>query len=140
MGKKLGMGNIEQTLIVIKPDGFKRRLTGRILCRFEDKGFELETLKVCQFTTEQAAQFYSPHSDKPFFKELVSVMTSGSVVASILQGEDAVNVVRLMIGSTVSTTAMPGTIRGDYGLGVTENIIHASDSVETFIKESKVIF
>ena len=134
------MGNIEQTLIVIKPDGFKRRLTGRILCRFEDKGFELKRLKVFQFTTEQAEQFYSPHSDKPFFKELVSFMTSGTVVASILQGEDAVNVVRLMIGSTVSTTAMPGTIRGDYGLGVTENIIHASDSVETFIKESKVIF
>jgi nucleoside-diphosphate kinase len=130
----------EQTLIVVKPDGFRRQLTGRILARFEEKGFQIKNLKSYNFTKEKAQEFYSAHKDKPFFGELVSFICSGSVVACILEGNNAVNTVRLMIGATKSFEAAPGTIRGDFGLGFTDNIIHASDSHESFIKESRVIF
>ena len=131
---------LEQTLIVIKPDGFRRHLTGKILARFEEKGFELRNLKSYNFTKEKAQEFYSVHKDKPFFDDLLSFIISGAVVACVLEGNNAVNTVRLMIGLTKSFEAAPGTIRGDYGLGFTDNIIHASDSSESFIKELRVIF
>jgi nucleoside-diphosphate kinase len=130
----------EQTLIVIKPDAFERKLTGTILSRFEKKGLLIKELKSFNFTKEKAEEFYSAHQNKPFFHELVSFISSSTVVGCILEGEKAINVVRQMIGSTRSFEAQPGTIRGDYGLGITNNIIHASDSFESFIKESKVIF
>src|SRR5579884_2495497 len=126
----------EQTLIVIKPDAFRRHLTGKILARFEEKGFLIKNLKSYNFTKEKAEEFYSVHKEKPFFGELVSFISSGTVVACILEGNNAVNTVRLMIGATKSYEAAPGTIRGDFGLGFTDNIIHASDSAESFIKES----
>ena len=131
---------MEQTLIVVKPDGFKRQLAGKILARFEEKGFQIKQLKTYNFTKEKAQDFYSVHKEKPFFGELVSFISSGSVVACILEGNNAVNTVRLMIGATKSFEAAPGTIRGDFGLGFTDNIIHASDSAESFNKESRVIF
>ena len=131
---------IEQTLIVVKPDGFKRQLTGKILARFEDKGLQIKQLKSYNFTRQKAQEFYSVHKDKPFFAELVSFISSGNVVACILEGNNAVNTVRIMVGATKSFDAAPGTIRGDFGLGFTDNIIHASDSPESFIKESRVIF
>lgn len=130
----------EQTLIVIKPDAFERKLTGQILSRFENKGFLIRELKSYIFSKEKAEEFYSVHRNKPFFSELVSFISSSKVVACILEGENAINTVRILIGSTRSFDAQPGTIRGDYGLGITNNIIHASDSYESFIKESKVIF
>ena len=130
----------EKTLIVVKPDGFQRRLTGEILSRFEDKGLQIRDLKLFNFTQQKAEQFYSIHQAKPFFKELVSFISSGTVVACILEGNNAINTVRTMIGSTKSFEAAPGTIRGDFSLGLTDNIIHASDSSESFIKESQVIF
>jgi nucleoside-diphosphate kinase len=131
---------VEQTLIVVKPDGFKRGLTGKVLARFEEKGFVIKNLRHYSFTKEKAQEFYSVHKDKPFFGELVSFISSGPVVACILEGNNAVATVRIMIGSTKSFEAAPGTIRGDYGLGFTDNIIHASDSSESFRHESKVIF
>ena len=131
---------VEQTLIVVKPDGFRRQLAGKILARFEEKGFQIKNLKSYNFTKAKAQEFYSVHKDKPFFGELVSFISSGMVVACILEGNNAVNTVRFMIGATKSFEASPGTIRGDFGLGVTDNIIHASDSPESFIKESRVIF
>lgn len=131
---------VEQTLIVVKPDGFKRGLTGKVLARFEEKGFAIKNLRYYNFTKEKAQEFYSVHKDKPFFGELVSFITSGPVVACILEGNNAVATTRIMIGSTKSFEAAPGTIRGDFGLGFTDNIIHASDSPESFIKESRVIF
>lgn len=131
---------VEQTLIVVKPDGFKRQLAGKILARFEEKGFQIKNLKSYNFTKEKAREFYSIHKDKPFFGELVSFISSGTVIACILEGNNAVSAVRLMIGDTKSFEAAPGTIRGDFGLGFTDNIIHASDSPESFIKESRVIF
>ncbi|HET8857433.1 MAG TPA: nucleoside-diphosphate kinase [Nitrososphaeraceae archaeon] len=130
----------EQTLIVIKPDAFERKLTGQILSRFENKGFLIRELKSYIFSKEKAEEFYSVHRNKPFFSELVSFISSSKVVACILEGENAINTVRILIGSTRSFDAQPGTIRGDYGLGITNNIIHASDSYESFIKEFKVIF
>lgn len=131
---------VEQTLIVVKPDGFRRGLTGKILARFEEKGFVIKNLKYYNFTKEKAQKFYSVHKGKPFFGELVSFISSGPVVACILEGNNAVATTRIMIGSTKSFEAAPGTIRGDFGLGFTDNIIHASDSSESFIKESRVIF
>jgi nucleoside-diphosphate kinase len=131
---------VEQTLIVVKPDGFNRQLTGKVLARLEEKGLQIKNLKSYIFTKEKAQDFYSVHKDKPFFGELVSFISSGTVVACILEGNNAVNTVRIMIGATKSFEAAPGTIRGDFGLGFTDNIIHGSDSPESFIKESQVIF
>jgi nucleoside-diphosphate kinase len=132
--------NVEETLILIKPDAFKRKLTGAILQRFEEKGFDIKHLKTFNFDIDKAREFYSVHKNKPFFDELVSFICSGTVVACILKGNNAISTVRIMIGLTKSFDAAPGTIRGDYGLGITDNIIHASDSHESFIKESLVIF
>src|SRR5919198_2597128 len=99
---------VEQTLIVVKPDGFKRQLTGKILARLEEKGFQIKNLKSYNFTKEKALEFYSAHNDKPFFGELVSFISSGTVVACVLEGNNAVNTVRLMIGITKSFDAAPG--------------------------------
>ncbi|HEY0579433.1 MAG TPA: nucleoside-diphosphate kinase [Candidatus Nitrosocosmicus sp.] len=132
--------NIEKTLILVKPDAFKRKLVGKILQRFEEKGFAIKQLKTYNFEIDKAQEFYSVHKNKPFFNELVSFICSGTVVACILEGNNAISTVRIMTGLTKSFDASPGTIRGDYGLGITDNIIHASDSHESFIKESSVIF
>lgn len=132
--------NKEETLILIKPDAFKRKLTGKILQRFEEKGFDIKQLKTINFEIDKAQEFYSVHKNKPFFDELVSFICSGTVVACILKGNNAISTVRIMIGNTKSFDAAPGTIRGDYGLGITDNIMHASDSHESFIKEAAVIF
>jgi nucleoside-diphosphate kinase len=130
----------ECTLIVIKPDGIRRHLIGKIISRFEDKGFRVINLRFFIFSREQASEFYSVHNAKPFFEELVSFITSGPVIACLIEGNNAITAVRLMAGATKSFEAAPGTIRGDFGLSLTENLIHASDSPESFIKESGVIF
>jgi len=134
------MSNLEQTLIVVKPDGFKKGLVGKIISRFERKGFQIVNLKLFQFDVDTANRFYESHKDKHFFDELVSFICSGKTVGCILEGNNAVSTVRLMVGNTKSSEALPGTIRGDFGIGLTDNIIHASDSAESFIKESKIIF
>jgi nucleoside-diphosphate kinase len=131
---------VEQTLIVVKPDGFKKGLVGKIIARFEEKGFQIVNLKSFQFDEQTAKKFYDAHKDKHFFNELVSFICSGKTVACVLEGNNAIATVRLMVGNTKSSEAMTGTIRGDFGLGFTDNIIHASDSAESFIKESKIIF
>lgn len=131
---------MEQTLIVVKPDGFKKGLVGKIIARFEERGFQIVNLKSFQFDEQTAKKFYDAHKDKHFFNELVSFICSGKTVGCILEGNNAIATVRLMVGSTKSSEALPGTIRGDFGLGFTDNIIHASDSAESFIKESKIIF
>ena len=130
----------EQTLIIIKPDAVKRDLVGEILSRFEKRDFSISKLKMLNFTTEIAEQFYSVHSSKPFFGELVSFITSGSVAAAIIEGENVINMTREIIGKTNPKEANPGTIRGDFGNGILENSIHASDSRESFDKEVNVVF
>src|SRR5918994_499627 len=134
------MSNLEQTLIVVKPDGFNKGLVGKIIARFEEKGFQIVSLKSFQFDEQTARKFYDTHKDKHFFNELVSFICSGKTVGCILEGNNAIFTVRLMVGNTKSSEALPGSIRGDFGLGFTDNIIHASDSSESFIKESKIIF
>ena len=130
----------EQSLFIVKPDGVERKLVGQILSRFENKGFKIINLKMFTFTKEMAEEFYSAHSSKPFFNELVSFITSGRVVAAVIEGNNSIATTRLMIGSTKSFEASPGSIRGDFGLGLTDNIIHASDSKESFEKEVVVVF
>ena len=130
----------EQTLIIIKPDAVKRNLVGEILSRFEKKGFTISKLKALNFTVEMAEQFYSDHSSKPFFGELVSFITSRKVVAAVIEGENVIDTTREIIGKTNPKDASPGTIRGDFGIDITENSIHASDSSESFDKEVNVIF
>ncbi|HYL66992.1 MAG TPA: nucleoside-diphosphate kinase [Nitrosopumilaceae archaeon] len=130
----------EQSLFIVKPDGVERKLVGQILSRFENKGFKIVKLRMFTFTKEMAQEFYSDHKSKPFFGELVSFITSGRVVAAVIEGNNAIATTRLMIGSTKSFEASPGSIRGDFGLGFTDNIIHASDSKESFEKEVSVVF
>ena len=130
----------EQSLFIIKPDAVKRGLIGEVVSRFEKKGFKIIKLKMLTFTKEMAEKFYSDHSAKPFFNELVSFITSGRVVVAVIEGNNAIATTRIMIGSTKSFEAAPGSIRGDFGLGLTDNIVHASDSPESFEKEVKVVF
>ena len=130
----------QQTLIIIKPDAVKRNLVGEILSRFEKKGFTISKLKALNFTVEMAEQFYSDHNSKPFFGELVSFITSRKVVAAVIEGENVIDTTREIIGKTNPKDASPGTIRGDFGIDITENSIHASDSSESFDKEVNVVF
>ena len=130
----------EQTLIIVKPDAVKRSLAEQILSRFEKKGFIISKQKTLNFTAEMAKQFYSAHSSKPFFDELVSFITSGEVVAAIIERDNAVSLTREIIGNTNPKEANSGTIRGDFGISITENSIHASDSSESFDKEVNVVF
>ena len=130
----------EDTLIVVKPDGVRRGLVGLVVGRFEAKGFAVKRLQMLTMSKAQAEEFYNVHKGKPFFPELVSFITSGPVVGAVLSGRDAVATVRRMVGATKSWEAAAGTIRGDYGLGYTDNIIHASDSVESFAHEQAAFF
>jgi nucleoside-diphosphate kinase len=130
----------EQTLIIIKPDGVKRSLVGEVIKRFEIKGFKLINLKMFTFDKKTAEKFYYIHKSKHFFNDLVSFMTSGNVVAAIIEGNNAIETTRFLLGSTKSFEAKPGSIRGDYALGLIDNVIHASDSKKNFEVESQIIF
>ena len=125
---------------MIKPDGVRRGLVGEIIARFERRGFRIKALKMKWLTREEAEKLYEVHRGKHFFDELVEFVTSGPVVAMVLEGPGAIEVVRSMIGSTDPSKAAPGTIRGDYALTIDSNIIHASDSREAYEREVKVFF
>ena len=131
---------MDRTLVVIKPDGVRRGLVGEIITRFEKKGFKIVAQRLLSFDKGLANEFYSPHVGKPFFPELEQFITSGPVVAMVIEGSNAVDVVRRMIGITKSFEASSGTIRGDFGLGYTDNVVHASDSAESYSRESKILF
>ncbi len=131
---------IERTLVLVKPDGVRRGLVGEVISRFERKGLKLVALKILRMSREKAMDFYSVHADKPFYKDLVEFITSGPIVAMVLEGDSAISVVRQMIGPTDGRKAPPGTIRGDFALSIQENVVHASDSPESFERESKIIF
>jgi len=130
----------EQTLILIKPDAVKKGVIGEILSRFEDKGFKFTKLKMIRLSEGDAKRFYDVHAGKPFFDDLVSFITSGPLVAAIIEGENATEIVRRMIGPTNPKDAPKGTIRGDFAESLTQNAIHASDSHESFLREYEVIF
>ncbi len=131
---------VERTLIVVKPDGVRRGLVGEIISRFERKGFKIKALKMFKFTREQAEEFYRVHKGKHFFKDLIEFITSGPVVAMVIEGDSAISVARIMIGPTDGRQAPPGTIRGDYALSKQYNIVHASDSPESAEFEIRVVF
>jgi len=131
---------VQRTFVMIKPDGVRRGLVGEIIRRFESKGLKIVALKMIKLSKEKAEELYAVHKGKHFFKDLIEFVTSGPVVAMVLEGDEAVSVVRTMIGPTDGRKAPPGTIRGDFALSVQENIIHAADSVETAIREMKIIF
>lgn len=131
---------MERTFIMIKPDGVARGLIGEVIGRFERKGLTLTNLRMLTIDAELAHNHYAEHVDKGFFKELLSFITSGPVVAMEWSGEGAVNAARAVIGPTDPMKAGPGTIRGDYGLAVTQNIVHGSDSPESAERELVLFF
>ncbi len=130
----------DRTLILIKPDAIRKGLIGVILSRFENVGFKIVKLKMVRLSEEDAKNFYSVHMNKPFFKNLVPFITSGPIVAVVIEGEDVQVMTRKIIGPTNPKYAPPSTIRGDFGTSITENAIHASDSHDSFLKEYEVIF
>ncbi len=131
---------LERTLLLVKPDGYKRGLVGEVIKRLEDKGLILIGLKLVRLKEEEAENLYSVHKDKPFFSKLVRLITSGPSVASVWEGPNAINVVRKLIGKTFGFEAEAGTIRGDFGISKSQNIVHASDSPASFEHEHKIFF
>ena len=131
---------MEETLVLIKPDGVKRQLCGEILSRYERKGLEIKAMKLLQTPQELAEEHYAEHKDKPFFGELVDFITSGPVLAFILGGQNAVASVRAINGATNPLDATPGSIRGDYAFTLDSNVVHASDSAESAAREMKLWF
>lgn len=131
---------MERTLVLLKPDAVQRRLVGRIISRLEEKGLKIVGLKMIQISRELAERHYAEHREKPFYQELVSFITSAPVVAMVVEGPKAVEVVRKMMGKTNPLEAEPGTIRGDYGLSVTMNLIHGSDSPASAAREIALFF
>jgi nucleoside-diphosphate kinase len=130
----------ERTLVLIKPDGVQRLLTGRILARYEDRGLKLVALKLVHITTEHAERHYAVHREKPFFRGLVDFITSAPLVAAVLEGPNAIAVVRAMNGATRPHEAAPGSIRGDFALETAQNLVHASDSPENAVAEIELWF
>jgi len=130
----------ERTLVLIKPDGVQRLLTGRILARYEDRGLKLVGLKLIQVTRDLAERHYAVHREKPFFAGLVDFITSAPLVAAILEGPNAIAVVRAMNGATRPHEAAPGSIRGDFALETAQNLVHASDSPENAAAEVALWF
>jgi len=130
----------ERTLVLIKPDGVQRLLVGRILARYEERGLRIAGLKLMAVGRELAERHYAVHSAKPFFGGLVEFITSGPLVAAVLEGPNAIGVVRAMNGATRPQDAAPGTIRGDFALETTQNLVHASDSAETAVAEIALWF
>jgi nucleoside-diphosphate kinase len=131
---------VERTLILVKPDAFARGLTGEIIKRFERKGLGIVALKHMTVTEDLAKQHYAEHDGKPFFGELVAFITSGPIVAMVLEGESAIKAARQVIGATNPLEATTGSIRGDFAIEVGKNMVHGSDSPEAGAREGKLFF
>lgn len=131
---------MEQTLIILKPDSVQRRLIGRILQRFEDKGFTIAGMKLMQISRDLGERHYAPHKGKPFYPGLLDYMTSGPVVVAALRGAGCIDMVRKLMGATFGMDAAPGTIRGDFSVSKTYNLIHGSDSPESAETEIALYF
>ncbi len=131
---------MERTLILVKPDAFARSLSGEIIARFERKGLRILALRQMTVTKELAERHYAEHAERPFFGELVAFITSGSIVAMVLEGEQAVGAARQLIGATNPLEAAPGSIRGDFALETSTNMVHGSDSPESAARETALFF
>ena len=130
----------QKTLILIKPDAYSRNLTGEILMRFERKGLRIVAMKLLTMSTDVAREHYAEHVERPFFSELVSFITSGPLVALVLEGEEAVIAARQIIGATNPLEAAPGSIRGDLAIETGQNMVHGSDSETSAQRECKLFF
>jgi nucleoside-diphosphate kinase len=131
---------MQRTLILVKPDAFARNLTGEIIARFERKGLRLLALELMTISRDLASRHYAEHEGKPFYEELVSFITSGPLAAMVLEGEQAVDAARQVIGATNPLQASPGSIRGDYAVAVGQNMVHGSDSPESAAREVELFF
>jgi nucleoside-diphosphate kinase len=131
---------MEQTLVLIKGDGVRRRLIGEIIRRIEAKGLTIRTMQLMDVRQELAEEHYAEHREKPFFGELVEFITSTPVVAMRIEGDSAIQVMRCLMGSTNPAEAAPGTIRGDLALSLPDNLVHGSDSPESAQRELKLFF
>jgi len=131
---------LERTFTMVKPDGVRKSLAGEIIKRYESAGLKLIALKLVRLSQEKAEELYSIHKGKPFYNELVDFIISGPVVPMVLEGENAVNRVRDIMGATNPKEAAPGTIRGDFAEEISENIVHGADSVESANREIPVFF
>jgi nucleoside-diphosphate kinase len=131
---------VDRTLILVKPDAFARGLTGEIIARFERKGLRIVALQLMTMGQDMAQEHYAEHEGKPFFGELVEFITSGPLVAMVLEGEQAVTAARQVIGATNPVEAAPGSIRGDFAIAVGQNMVHGSDSPESAEREAKLFF
>jgi nucleoside-diphosphate kinase len=130
----------ESTLLIIKPDALRRGLAGTIISRVERKGLRIEAMKTIRIDHELATQHYAEHAEKPFFDELVGFITSGDVIVAKVTGREAISVLRGLMGATDPAKAAQGTIRGDLGLEITENLVHGSDSPESAERELALFF
>lgn len=131
---------MERTFLIVKPDGVARGLVGEIITRIEKKGYTLSAMKKMRVDRELALRHYREHVGKPFFDELVSFITSGPVVAMTVEGDGAVRTIRTMVGSTDPRDAAPGTIRGDFAVDISSNVVHASDSLKSADREIELFF
>ena len=130
----------ERTLVLLKPDAVNRRLIGEIIARFEKRGLKIVAMKMLWVTRELAEKHYEMHRGKPFYESLLDYITSSPIVAIVLEGEQAIEVVRKMMGKTNGVEAEPGTIRGDYSLSIQNNLVHGSDSEESAKREISLFF
>jgi nucleoside-diphosphate kinase len=131
---------MDRTLILVKPDAFARSLTGQIIARFERKGLRLAALRQLTMSRELAERHYAEHAERPFFGELVDFITSGPLVAMVLEGRQAVTAARQVIGATNPLQAAPGSIRGDFATETGQNMVHGSDSSESAARETALFF
>ncbi len=131
---------MERTFVMIKPDAVQRGLIGEIISRLEKKGLKIVAMKMINVSKELAERHYAEHREKPFFQSLVDYITSAPVVAMVVEGKNAVKVVRTLVGATNPVEALPGTIRGDFGMDIGRNVIHASDSLESAEREISLFF
>jgi len=131
---------MERTLILVKPDAFARGLSGEIIARFERKGLKIIAAKHMVVSEDVAKQHYAEHTERPFFGELVSFITSGPIIALVFEGQDAIKAARQVIGATNPLEAVPGSIRGDFAIEVGTNMVHGSDAPESGIREAGLFF
>ncbi|AEX84946.1 nucleoside diphosphate kinase [Marinitoga sp. 1135] len=131
---------VEREFIFLKPNTIRRGLTGEVISRLERRGIKIIALKMIQFTREQAEKLYEEHKDKPFYNELIDFVLSGPSVVMVVEGPRVIEMVRHIIGATDPLKASPGSIRGEFGMSVTKNIVHASDSPEKAEREMKIFF
>lgn len=134
------MAEVEKTFVMVKPDGVRRGLIGEVIRRIEDKGYAVKAMKLFVIDRKLAENHYGEHTDKPFFDELVSFITSGPVVAMVVEGADAIGGMRQLMGATNPLEAPPGSIRGDFATVISENIVHGSDSATSAAREVGLFF